>query len=98
MRLIELDASFRRYSATGLGKAEGFADAQGVLFECPMPDHSHMILLWFADRGVPAEAEPVARWQASGTGLDDLTLHPSVNAQVRDPTCWHGWVTNGEIK
>jgi hypothetical protein len=35
------------------------------------------------------------RWHATGTGLDDLTLAPSIEEQGGD--CgWHGFVTKGD--
>ena|ERR1019366_6676071 len=36
------------------------------------------------------------RWQMSGTGLDDLTLSPSVD--VGEPSCWHGYIENGVVR
>ena len=50
------------------------------------------------DSGSQSRPDPVTglchptRWTISGTGLDDLTLSPSV-----DVICWHGYITNGEI-
>lgn len=35
------------------------------------------------------------RWTVSGTGLEDLTLSPSID--VGTPSCWHGHVRNGEV-
>lgn len=80
-----------------------FKDAQSIWFECPKCKgaRSHHVLVSFADRGLPdvqgsqnREGKP-SRWQANGTGVDDLTLHPSVDCT---PGClWHGWVKNGEV-
>ena len=94
MRLSALEPTFRRHAPGALGKAEGMADAQGILFLCPacVNKDGHSLLVWFADRGVPAEALPAPRWKATGTTFEDLSLSPSVNAG-----CWHGFVTNGEI-
>jgi len=39
---------------------------------------------------------PRPRWVMSGTGLADLTVHPSVD--VGDPSCWHGWIQGGEVR
>lgn len=108
-RLVDLDASFRTWLPRALGKCDAFPAAQGILFQCPAcagPDGSgHYVLVWFADRGVPSEAEPKPRWHASGTGLDDLTLTPSINLDVPGPNgepaigCrWHGWVRGGVVK
>lgn len=96
------------------------AGAQGLLFDCPLtrhvcegravppgtrPCHGHSIIVWFANAGVPAEAHPAYRWTASGTGLDDLTLTPSINLDIpwvdakgvqHPSSCsWHGFVTRG---
>ena len=38
---------------------------------------------------------PRPRWTMAGTGLHDLTLSPSVD--VGQPSCWHGFVLNGEV-
>jgi hypothetical protein len=38
---------------------------------------------------------PPPRWAMSGTGLHDLTLHPSVD--IGEPSCWHGWIQNGVV-
>ncbi len=37
------------------------------------------------------------RWTVSGSGLQDLTITPSI-AVGKDPECWHGFITNGEIR
>lgn len=38
------------------------------------------------------------RWRVeSGSGLDDLTLSPSVLVGAA-PGCWHGFIQNGEVK
>jgi len=78
--------------------------AQGLLFDCPLLD-GHSIIVWFANSGVPTEASPHFRWAVVGTGIDDLTLQPSINLDVKytdekgvqhDPGCrWHGFVING---
>jgi hypothetical protein len=98
MRLTDLDPQFRMFrSDKGLGKTDSLAEAQGITFCCPVCPSGHWLLIWFDHKNVPAEAEPVYRWQAQGNGYDDLTLAPSINAQINDPKCWHGYVRNGEI-
>jgi Family of unknown function (DUF6527) len=65
---------------------------------------AHYVLCWFKNPrnapGVPDSMEPgPGRWIASGSGIDDLTLAPSVNLDVHptDKGCkWHGWVKSGE--
>lgn len=90
------DAHLVRYGKDGgLGKVpDGLVGhADGVLFKDPLGDG--MILCWFKNRpNVPDTAEPVARWQASGLTIENLSLHPSVDV----PGGWHGWVANGEAK
>lgn len=65
----------------------------------------HGVIVNFANpRGVPPAPEHTgsrsrdgrpSRWTMSGTSLEDLTLHPSVD--VGTPSCWHGWIRNGEV-
>jgi len=65
----------------------------------------HAVMVSFAN---PRNAPPVppdggsqsrrggpSRWTMSGTGLADLTLTPSVD--VGEPSCWHGFVTDGVV-
>jgi hypothetical protein len=46
---------------------------------------------------IPAEWHAkIARWEMTGTCLDDLTTRPSILFQP--PGCgWHGYITNGEL-
>jgi hypothetical protein len=46
---------------------------------------------------IPAELYPeIARWEMTGTSLEDLTLQPSI--LFSPPGCgWHGFITNGNI-
>lgn len=98
MRLIDLEPQFRTFikqdGKVFLGKPQTLAEAQGITFDCPRCKSGHWIGIWFADKGAPEEAEPLPRWKVSGTGYDDLTVSPSVDA---GPDCWHGFITNGEI-
>lgn len=82
------------------------AEAEGVQLLCPGCFQknggavgTHMIDVTFHGRGVPdhrgshnRDGKP-SRWAVSGSGLHDLTTHPSV-----DCGCWHGWITNGDAK
>ncbi len=60
----------------------------------------HAILIPFHDRGVPDRFGPQSqhdpekrpRWRASGTGLHDLTLTPSI-----DTGCWHAHICDGKV-
>jgi hypothetical protein len=71
----------------------------------------HAIIISFAnpinasvvpsDAGSQSRPDPVtgqchpSRWMVSGTGLNDLTLSPSVNNG--NDSCWHGYITDGII-
>lgn len=50
------------------------------------------------DAGPHSKSDPSVhpRWTMSGSSLDDLTCAPSVD--VGNPSCWHGYITNGEVK
>jgi hypothetical protein len=79
--------------------------AQGIFLFCPCRG-GHALIIPFAN---PRNAPPVPpehgpsdrggthrpRWQMTGTGLADLTLSPSVD--VGD-SCWHGFITGGEVR
>ena len=107
MKLADLEANFvktcdadvPRHSLLDLPPTTSPFDADGIMFICPLCQ-SHSILVWFKDRSVPAYYEPKARWGASGTGLHDLTVTPSINLDVPGATgCkWHGHIINGEAK
>ena len=67
----------------------------------------HAILVPFSNppSGVPVpdnhgcfgrDGKTRPRWTVSGTGLNNLTIKPSI-AVGKDPECWHGFITNGEI-
>lgn len=84
------------------------AEAQSVQFLCPVcyqknqgPVGTHGVMVTFANRGVPdhlgsqSRNGGPSRWTASGTGLDDLTLTPSIDLT---PGCtWHGFITGGQV-
>lgn len=104
MRLVELEPRFLRTAPTpeahSFHDVAALADAQGIMFLCPHcfranagPVGTHSILVWFAGRGAPEIYTPAPRWAFSGTGMDDLTLQPSISVSG----CWHGFVTNGEV-
>jgi hypothetical protein len=107
MRLAELEPEWVTDGwAKGFRRTDDFAEAQGIIFACPHHFQknggligTHSILIWFAERDVPADCEPKHRWKvAGGSSFDDLTLSPSINLQVGgDADEWHGFITNGEI-
>ena len=79
------------------------SEAQGLRMRCPVCKN-HGLAVAFAGRGVldhhgsqNRDGKP-SRWQVSGTGYGDLTLHPSVDCtSPQSPNCWHGWVKNGVV-
>lgn len=87
---------------------ETFAEAHGVRFLCPKDFAknggavgTHSVYIWFQGSPVPpyighnSKGETV-RWSASGTGLDDLVLTPSI--QEEDTNCrWHGFVGSSGV-
>ncbi len=111
MKLAALEAKFIRWTPTGFHDVEAVGEADGIVFLCPLcfaanngAAGTHSILVWFAGRSaVPADTRPLPRWSASGAGLADLSLSPSINLDVRDkngnpqPGCrWHGHVKDGD--
>ena len=107
MNLRSLEAELFAHVPNGVRYVDTLAEAQGVMFLCPKCYQTnggdigtHMVMVFFADRGVPADAKPgPGRWQVSGTSIDDLTLSPSINLDCGpEPRgcCWHGWVKNGD--
>lgn len=81
--------------------ADTLVEAQGIVFVCPacVNTNGHRINVTFKGRDVPehlgthgSDGKP-SRWEVTGTTFEDLTLSPSV-----DVGCWHGYVTNGEVK
>ena len=108
MRLTELDACFCAkvdFSTGNFSEQNEIDGAQGVMFDCPLCQ-SHSVLVWFKNplnaACVPDDMFPrPGRWTATGTGLSDLTLNPSINldtesARKHNSCLWHGWVKNGD--
>lgn len=83
-------------------------EAQSVEFMCPTcfqrnggSKGTHWVMVTFVDRGVPDDqgsqstSGKPSRWRAHGTGLQDLTLAPSIDLT---PGCdWHGFVRDGQV-
>lgn len=99
--------------AFSVGKTILNGDVQGLHLWCPCgfgkPEfplegaRPHAITIPFAGRGLPDRFGPWSkaiggrpRWQFSGSSLLDVTVAPSVD--VGDPSCWHGFITAGEVK
>lgn len=45
----------------------------------------------------PEDPDVHPRWTMSGEGFDNLTLTPSVDVGGKGSSCWHGFITNGEV-
>jgi hypothetical protein len=58
-------------------------------FDCPIGNHRI---------SVPTDGRPLkngARWTiTNGDDFTKLSITPSINEEP----CWHGWVTNGEVR
>lgn len=84
------------------------AEAHGVMFLCPkcfMENGgrvgTHGVIVGFRDRDAPPGSLSInssgqdSRWAASGSGINDLTLDPSI---LLSGGCgWHGFVRNGRV-
>jgi hypothetical protein len=100
VRLIDCEASFIGWDGDphfgGYEELPTMQGADGVTFFCPFGGKKACsIVLWSYD--VPASVTPgPGRWEMTGTGLHDLTLHPSVDMSRGSCACkWHGWIKNG---
>jgi hypothetical protein len=71
----------------------------GLSFICPM-HRTHRLVVFFENPwdGLPPERSGKYRWHRENETFDTITLRPSINAQVADPSCWHVFITNGEIQ
>jgi Family of unknown function (DUF6527) len=108
-RLTDLDAVFVgkvNFQTTEFTEQDNIDGAQGILFNCPLCGR-HSVLAWFSNPTnaprVPDTFEPgPGRWTASGSGLMDITLIPSINLDTEkmkafpDACKWHGWVKSGD--
>lgn len=92
-------------------QGDNIEGAQGILLFCPCgygTDRAHGLMIPFANpRNAPLpprdhgpctrnNSDEHPRWTMSGSGLHDLTLTPSVD--VGNDSCWHGFITNGEVR
>lgn len=105
MRLTDLEPEFLVCLEGGdrMREVAMLAEAQGICFLCPKcfvtrggSMGCHSVIVWFADRGVPAGTRPAPdRWKVAGTNFSDLTLSPSIH--LTGGGCgWHGWIRAGE--
>jgi hypothetical protein len=110
--MIETTDSTKMGDRVYMVEVATLAEADGVEFLCPLcfaknkgKVGTHVVICWFVGK-VPDDADPgPGRWTPEGTGIDDLTLSPSVNLDIHTPeyykehpkACrWHGWVKNGD--
>jgi hypothetical protein len=95
MKLADLEPYFLKIEDERTFRFEGVSinEADGVWFECPKC-RNHSIRCW--QPHVPQAISPTGgRWPFSGSGLDDLTLTPSISLES---SCGaHFFVRNGEI-
>ena len=90
MRLADLDPKWIAHTGR---------HGMGVMFRCPCGTEAcrypNGLPIWFEnpiDGGAP-DLEVKNRWQRTGDTIETLTLAPSIF-----PPCWHGFVTNGQIR
>lgn len=97
-------------TAQGHRRQGALEGADGIFLWCPCayPDdqRAHGLIISFANpQGAPPAPNDAGscdrdgvpkRWTMTGTGLKDLTLSPSVD--VGNPSCWHGFIVNGEVR
>ena len=99
MTLHELDAHFvKDISPSETRFVTSIDEADGLLFLCPVcaaqERGAHYVLCW---KGfIPQDRAPTGgRWTLNGTGLQDVTISPSV--QLPGPCHAHFWVRDGRI-
>lgn len=98
----------RETNAHGHRHHDKLDGADGIFLWCPCSygndARAHGLIVSFANPiGAPVAVDGGScdrngvpkRWAMTGTGLADLTLSPSVD--VGDPSCWHGYITNGDV-
>ena len=69
---------------------------RGVLiFDCPCPTNHGRLRVPVHDV-TAGEVDGTQHWHATGEFPDTLSLQPSIDASGAG--CWHGFVTNGEVR
>lgn len=106
MKLSDLEATFvQRISDSSWRHDVAFADADGVMFLCPVCFRAnggavgtHQILCWRPR--VPLTTPPgPGRWEFEGTGLDDLSLVAgSSSVRLTSGCLAHFFVRKGAIE
>lgn len=72
----------------------------GMSFECPV-HRSHRLAIMFSN---PIDNRPpqfgAKLWQRQGDTFETISITPSIDASATAeyPGCWHGHITNGEIR
>jgi hypothetical protein len=106
LQLKDLDARFQRIVEPGkrYKEVDNIQDAHGIMFLCPKCFQAnnggvgtHSVICWFKGRGVSDDENPKpGRWEAVGTGLNDLTLKAGSSSILLTGGCqWHGFIRNG---
>lgn len=97
------EAGFRFVTDGHSRHVDSLEEANAVFLYCPCSfgksKGAHGLLIPIANANVNVSPMPGGKaWNASGTGLGDLTLTPSLNigSASGDP-CWHGHVRQGEL-
>lgn len=82
----------------------GRTERIGLSFDCPVHGTAHRVYVPFVNPLDEGKAEQrICLWRRTGETFETLSLTPSVdytkydNGDVRDLTCWHGHVANGEV-
>jgi hypothetical protein len=96
MRLTDLNVRWI-YWSDGTGPI-------AIEFDCPIHKEKHKIKVDF--KNPMNNAKAVIRnnlWTREGEIFDNLSFTPSIdytkydNGVVRDSSCWHGFITKGEV-
>lgn len=107
MKLCELEPVLYKYggpNASGhtLTPVASVDEADAIMFLCPKcftanggAVGTHSVLVSFAGRNMPEDADRNPCWTLSGQSVDNLTLTPSI--LFHDGCKWHGFVTTGAI-
>lgn len=111
MNLRDLDASLVTRVRGSIGYVDRLDDAHGLLFQCPkcaegkpvstngasrFVQSVHYVICWFEGRVVETILPGPVRYTPTGRGIDDLTLHPSV--EVHGGCRWHGVIKDGQAR
>lgn len=95
------DFEEREHLAIYMYPVETLAEADGIQFLHPEEFRRNkgsegtciLQILFKGKAQYPDMTEP--RWNVSGTGLDDLTISPSILSKGNVE--WHGWIRNGQV-